>query len=231
MTLSQFRISGKRPSIPGAGRIRERDVLTNRKQLETKSSKIIVSLVSFLTESLRVMQQDSRQRQDGAVGMESSGYRSSRATRMKLRKGNITGVLQRIRRDYIVNSYFVTGIIDSTIYEEDCFFADPTISFSGLELWTRNLQLLVPFLMQPRINLLDIRRISPREEENEVVLKADWTLETSLRLPWQPFISIGGSTEYTLNEDKNKVLRHVESWDVSGLQALLQILIPGDFRK
>jgi hypothetical protein len=34
-----------------------------------------------------------------------------KAEMRQLRKGNITGVLQRIRKDFIVNSYFVTGYV------------------------------------------------------------------------------------------------------------------------
>ena len=43
---------------------------------------------------------------------------------------------------------------------------------------------------------------------NEVRLlsfQAAWTLQTTLKLPWRPFIDVIGATEYTLNADANQV--------------------------
>lgn len=37
-------------------------------------------------------------------------------------------------------------------------------------------------------------------------LQAAWTLQTSLKLPWHPFLNVIGATEYTLNPDANQVL-------------------------
>ena len=39
-------------------------------------------------------------------------------------------------------------------YDDDCFFADPTVSFRGLDTWRRNLRLLVPFLEDASVDLL-----------------------------------------------------------------------------
>jgi hypothetical protein len=35
--------------------------------------------------------------------------------------------------------------------------------------------------------------------------QSEWLLETTLSLPWRPFISVIGVTIYTLNEDSNQV--------------------------
>lgn len=51
---------------------------------------------------------------------------------------------------------------------------------------------------------------------------ASWKLRTNLKLPWRPLISIDGSTVYELNEDY-KIVRHVESWNISAVEAVLQI--------
>ena len=91
------------------------------------------------------------------------------------------------------------GNICEGLYQEDCFFGDPTVSFTGLQVtvclellprpawvlndanefpcscqpsasrfmlgavqrWRSNLQLLVPFLEQPRIELLSLASDSP----------------------------------------------------------------------
>jgi hypothetical protein len=59
--------------------------------------------------------------------------------------------------------------------------------------------------------------------------QATWSLRTELALPWRPLVDIDGSTKYTLSDRNNQVVEHVESWRVSGMEALLQ-LRPGGRR-
>lgn len=59
---------------------------------------------------------------------------------------NTDELLRVLRFDFEKNAYFVTGRISSQIYTTDCYFADPTVKFRGVDKWCRNLQLLVPFL-------------------------------------------------------------------------------------
>lgn len=51
-----------------------------------------------------------------------------------------------------------TGIISGGVYDEACYFADPTIAFRGLQRWRSNLQLLVPFLEDASVELLSLER-------------------------------------------------------------------------
>eukprot|EP00879_Flechtneria_rotunda_P011357 GHRR01011862.1.p1 GENE.GHRR01011862.1~~GHRR01011862.1.p1 ORF type:complete len:199 (+),score=43.08 GHRR01011862.1:210-806(+) len=142
--------------------------------------------------------------------------------------GDIPGVMDRITADF-QQAYFVTGIINDSIYAQDCRFADPTVSFTGLDLWKRNLQLLVPFLVEPRIQLLSLKNLG-YSKTGAQQLKAEWTLQTCLSLPWRPVISILGSTVYTLSREGNKVVEHVEGWNVTPVQALLAVFTPGHAR-
>ncbi|KAF6257037.1 hypothetical protein COO60DRAFT_50429 [Scenedesmus sp. NREL 46B-D3] len=143
----------------------------------------------------------------------------------RLAAGDVQGVIERIRQDY-QQAYFVTGVIDDSIYDPGCTFVDPTVQFSGLDLWKRNLQLLVPFLVEARIELMSISSMG-RDSKGFEQIRAEWSLDTGLSLPWRPRVSILGSTIYTLNSDANQVVRHVEAWSVSAWQALLQIITPG----
>ncbi|KAI5566632.1 hypothetical protein BDE02_13G033600 [Populus trichocarpa] len=52
------------------------------------------------------------------------------------------------------------GVFTSTIYDEDCIFEDPTIKFQGTKLYSRNLNLLVPFFDCPSIGLQDIEKVN-----------------------------------------------------------------------
>lgn len=135
-----------------------------------------------------------------------------------------------------------SGLIDGGIYDAACTFADPTVSFSGLALWKRNIALLLPYLVQPRIELLGLRDLgpgggdpgAPRQLQVGAAFfsggaarapwppagaprrrwptarvpdppQAEWTLQTTLALPWRPFVDVVGRTVYTLNADANQV--------------------------
>lgn len=47
-----------------------------------------------------------------------------------LRRGDVAGVLRALRADFEAQ-YFITGVLTDSIYDEQCYFADPTVSFRG----------------------------------------------------------------------------------------------------
>ncbi|KAH9621906.1 hypothetical protein KSS87_003960 [Heliosperma pusillum] len=143
----------------------------------------------------------------------------------ELSVSGVDDVLDILKSDYD-NAYFVTGIFSSSIYDADCLFEDPTIKFRGTKLYSRNIQLLVPFFEQPSIVLKNIEK--GVNSDRDFVL-ATWSLRTYLKLPWRPLIGVEGSTTYDLNYEY-KIVRHVESWNISALEAVGQIFTPGSRR-
>jgi len=140
--------------------------------------------------------------------------------------GDTKEVIRRLKEDYSVRAYFVTGELTEDIYVKDCRFADPTIEFTGLELWKRNLKVLVPFLIGPTIELLDIVVLEEGTDAVGTCIEARWILKTELALPWKPDIYVEGSTLYQLRPPlNNQIETHVESWDIDGVQALGMIFL------
>ncbi|KAK7344189.1 hypothetical protein VNO77_13531 [Canavalia gladiata] len=180
------------------------------RQAETETPHILKIAVSGVTELLRLF---SPSNQTSVVNGDNIGKQ-----RDEFKASNVDDVLRIIKSDYD-NAYFVTGNFTSSIYAENCIFEDPTIKFRGRELYARNLKLLVPFFDCASIRLQKI--VKDVDSDTNFVL-ASWKLRTNLKLPWRPLISIDGSTFYELNEDF-KIVRHVESWNVSALEAILQI--------
>lgn len=133
----------------------------------------------------------------------------------------IDDILDVLKSDY-ENEYFVTGSFTPEVYVDDCIFEDPTIRFRGKELYSRNLNLLVPFFDQPSITLQQIEKGNDCDKDFVV---ASWKLRTYLKLPWKPLICIDGSTVYDLNNDC-QIVRHAESWNISAVEAIGQIFTP-----
>ncbi len=92
-------------------------------------------IVSALTELLRI------------AGVGQQEYVRIQSTPQKVDSVPDTAtLLQVLRSDFEDNAYFITGHLSAEIYDPDCYFADPTVKFRGVDTWRRNLQLLVPFL-------------------------------------------------------------------------------------
>ncbi|CAJ1976218.1 unnamed protein product [Sphenostylis stenocarpa] len=86
-----------------------------------------------------------------------------------------------------------------------------------------NLLLLLPLAMTEAPADTFITPLSTFDVDSDTnFVLASWKLRTNLKLPWRPLISIDGSTIYELNEDY-RIVRHVESWNVSAIEAVLQI--------
>ncbi|KAL9341691.1 hypothetical protein Peur_065016 [Populus x canadensis] len=184
----------------------------NKSQTRTKTPQILKLAVSGVTELLRLF-------------IFSLWFcrleKVNDKDRDEISVSGIDDVIMILKSDY-ENAYFVTGVFTSAIYDEDCVFEDPTIKFQGTKLYSRNLKLLVPFFDCPSIGLQDIEK--GVNSETYFVL-ARWKLRTYLKFPWRPLISIDGSTVYEL-DNKLKIVRHAESWNVSALEAIGQIFTP-----
>ena len=53
-------------------------------------------------------------------------------------------LLEGVRADYEERAYLWTGDIDASLYDADCLFTDPTLSFRGLDRFQRNIASLTP---------------------------------------------------------------------------------------
>lgn len=175
------------------------------KESESETPQILKIVVTGVTELLRLFSPSFDQ---SSFEKQSDQFPIS----------TVDDVLSIIKSDYD-NAYFVTGNFTSSIYAENCIFEDPTIKFRGRELYARNLKLLVPFFDQASIIL---QKIEKDVDSDRNFVLASWKLRTNLKLPWRPLISIDGSTVYELNEDY-RIVRHVESWNVSAVEAVFQI--------
>ncbi|XP_048226242.1 uncharacterized protein LOC8289447 isoform X2 [Ricinus communis] len=225
-TLSFRRVNGIRCCLGAPGNEK-----WNRTQTKTKAPQYLQLAVSGITELLRLFSFSTKDRVSFEESDDISVY-------------SVDDVVMILKADY-ENAYFVTGGFTSAIYDKDCIFEDPTIRFRGTELYSRNLKLLVPFFESPSIGLENMEKVlslshslrarfifcrpikGVNTESN--FLLATWKLRTYLKFPWRPFISIDGSTIYELN-DKFKVVRHAESWNVSALEAIGQIFTPSFWR-
>ncbi|XP_060218118.1 uncharacterized protein LOC132645252 isoform X2 [Lycium barbarum] len=165
----------------------------NNQKVKTQTPKFLKIAVTGVTELLRLFSFSSPRTNMRVEISDDEGAEEPLVS-------NVDDVLKIIKSDY-EKSYFVTG----------------------RDLYSRNLQLLVPFFDSPSIEL---EKIEKGNDSNVEVIVAYWKLRTSLKLPWRPLISVDGKTVYDLDE-KLKIVKHVESWNISAFEAVGQILMPG----
>ncbi|CAM9206082.1 unnamed protein product [Chrysoparadoxa australica] len=153
----------------------------------------------------------------GALSGGKSAEKSQELDRSsKLERGE---AIASLRADY-EKVYFVTGDMDMNLYEQDCTFADPFVSFDGLDRFKKNLDNLGSFMED-----VDLKVTSWEEKEDS--LKAKWRFRCTLGLPWKPTLAASGGTEHYFNTESGRIERHVESWDIEPVNALKQLITPG----
>jgi len=128
--------------------------------------------------------------------------------------------VSRLRSDYD-RVYFVTGKMDLGLYEPDCEFADPFVSFRGLDRFKKNLDNLGSFMEDVQ---LVVDEFSADEESGKVETK--WKFKCTLGLPWKPVLAASGGTSHVFN-GRNRMAQHVESWNIDPAVALRQLVRPG----
>jgi hypothetical protein len=124
------------------------------------------------------------------------------------------------------NGYLFSGKIDTEIYDEQCVFTDPTLSFKGLSTFERNIKAIKPaldfFVGDSMVVLYDCK-IDLEVKE----IKALWRMSGDIKLPWKPRIELTGNTVLSYDTDKGgRIVDYYERWDLPAATALLQLLQP-----
>ena len=146
--------------------------------------------------------------------------------------GEVTPYTPKLLYDEVVrdfdNGYLFSGDINYSIYDKDCVFTDPTISFRGLSTFKRNIQSLQPVLralLSDKLVVLYSSQLSP--ESNRI--SAKWRMSGGVNLPWRPRIELTGETQFTYDgetQSSGLIKDYYEQWDISAADALLQLLSP-----
>ncbi|KAJ1423925.1 hypothetical protein B484DRAFT_449940, partial [Ochromonadaceae sp. CCMP2298] len=122
--------------------------------------------------------------------------------------------------------YLFSGDIDPEVYTEDCSFTDPTISFTGLSTFERNIAALKPILDRfVGERGVDLRTLELDTKQQDVT--AAWRMSGEVRLPWNPRIELTGQTVFHYEGDSGRVVSYTETWDLGAGAVLLQLLYPG----
>jgi len=138
-------------------------------------------------------------------------------------------------RDCIVSDfqrgYLFSGEIDFDVYEESCKFTDPTISFTGLSTFKRNIQAVRPlidnFLLDRNVTLYSCQLCESHSDMGRII--ATWKMSGGIKLFWNPRIEVTGETAFTYQrkEEKYLVVDYFERWDSPPSIVLLQLLQHG----
>mmetsp|Transcript_18733 Transcript_18733/g.36440 ORF Transcript_18733/g.36440 Transcript_18733/m.36440 type:complete len:291 (+) Transcript_18733:3-875(+) len=135
-------------------------------------------------------------------------------------------LLKGIEGDY-ERRYLWTGDIDPYLYDYDCVFTDPTLSFSGLETFQRNLANLRPFIDTLVQDDCAVEMYSCNLSPDEQKITASWRMVGRLKVPWTPTIDLNGTTVFTYAPTKgNRITDYRETWETPPASVLWQLFVP-----
>ena len=187
----------------------------------TESSGVAKSIVSSLTNVVNAIRPGAGE----AAPLEAKG--PSPASPEALRAG--------LEADFVERGYLWSGQITPGLYDDGCVFTDPTLSFSGLDTFQTNIRNLEPLLdrfVPPAGRGVELYSCVLDADASAVV--AEWRMRGDLALPWRPAIDLRGRTRFGYRAQPGGgvgVARYDESWEISALDALLQLLTPNAGRR
>jgi hypothetical protein len=128
--------------------------------------------------------------------------------------------IQRIGMDND-RSYFLSGNVDVQIYDKECVFADPFVSFSGRDRFVTNLANLGSFITQYDAKVIKYSPVIYRDQVPTIETKIMVKLE--LNLPWRPILAWPWGVTYEIDPQSYLVTQHTESWDIEPMAGVKQI--------
>jgi Uncharacterized conserved protein (DUF2358) len=116
--------------------------------------------------------------------------------------------------------YFLSGTVDKLIYDENCEFADPFVSFKGRDRFVENLENLGSFIT--KYSAKPLGSFDVDEDGLAVTTKFMVKLELG-RLPWKPVLAWPWGVRCEIDSNTNLIVLHQESWDIDAWEGVKQI--------
>ena len=151
-------------------------------------------------------------------------------------------LLLLIRADWQVKTnkgYYITGRLNTTIYRDGCVFdgPDPDMPVRGLRKYLNAAsQLFDPVHSRAELLSLEVvedqlEGIYQRGKGHQSLYKyapivATWRMWGVLRLPWKPILPEWTGTTTYFRDEEGLIYKHVETWDMSTLQAFVKTFWP-----
>ena len=117
----------------------------------------------------------------------------------------LKNIIDGIKEDFN-NGYLFTGAIDPNLYNENCRFTDPTISFQGLSTFEnniKNLQPILKFFLGDRLVVLKNIKYDDDNNNNKIV-KTQWSMIGDIEIIGIGLnlgrINLNGSTSFILDK-------------------------------
>jgi len=93
------------------------------------------------------------------------------------------------------------------IYAAEVYFKDPISEFRGRDRYRQMIGFIQTWFLNCRMHAHNL-------QQQDNLIRSDWTLTWNTPLPWKPRISISGWSELTLNE-QNLIVSHIDYWHCS----------------
>jgi hypothetical protein len=135
--------------------------------------------------------------------------------------------------------YYVTGKLSTFIYHDDTIFdgPDPDMPVKGLYKYINAASQLFDtkhtfceLLSIEQEQVIDVNSDSGEAHHHHhqsPIIVAKWKMHGRLRLPWKPIVpEWTGTTHYYIHPITGLIYQHIETWDISVLQAFVQTLFP-----
>ena len=100
-----------------------------------------------------------------------------------------------------------------SIYAENIHFKDKLYDFYGLKKYQDMIGFISKWFQNLNLELHEIK-----QEDNQINTR--WTMSWNSPLPWQPFISVSGTS--TLKVENNLITAHYDYWDCTVFDVVKQ---------
>jgi Uncharacterized conserved protein (DUF2358) len=134
---------------------------------------------------------------------DSSSSLTPRMVTTDLPPKNMRETQERIRLDN-ERLYFLSGMIDELIYNKECVFADPFVSFTGRDRFVKNLANLGSFITEFSAKQLEYT-------VTDSAVKTKFMVKLQLNLPWRPVLAWPWGVRCEIEPNTNLIVLHKES--------------------